>query len=348
MICVVVEARRRYLQNPDANGNEVDSIIGPLDNLIRIMDGVESSRPRRGWQRSLDRPRNNPFPRAPTSIWPPCYFRPLDIVVLGEQSVREKLYGVNCHFSAVEEFKPQYPTDQSGPIDARRYLSWLALATQKQSSKISLFLTPVAFMTHEERQEWYENTGHKSRYYATINDFVEYAKHEIGRSSTGYSKDHVLALVTPWFFDIEQVKIEAEKRNIDIPAAWKLVCFRAGLAFCLSKAKWVRNSYKYRLLIFRPRLPTYSAAAEQAERRTKQDEWISGVISIIKTDFNIDDTWLDGRAEQHQQPNRRLGKEADSVEASAEFIAEIMEEKRKIPDEDEELIARDFRIVEAE
>ncbi|KAI1422869.1 hypothetical protein F5Y12DRAFT_716896 [Xylaria sp. FL1777] len=346
VISLVMEARRRYLQNPDANSNEADLMIRPLDKLIAFMNTVDKARAQRGRPKNLTRPENGPFPRSGT-VWPPTCFRPLNIAVLGEQSVREKLYGFDRDYTAKEKIKPLYlyPHDQYDPIDIRHYLSWLALATQDDQSKVSLFLNPIAFLTHEERQNWYESTGHKSRYYATVHDFVDYAAREIS-SHSEFSKNHVLALATPWFFDIEYPKREAERRHQDVPAVWQQICFRAGLAICLSKAKWLRRGYEYRLVIFKPGPPMYPRAAERADRRPKQEIWISEVISIIKARFNVPDTWLDGSAEQHELPDSAREVQADSVESSAEFLTEMMEDHENIPLKDDELINRGFTFWE--
>ncbi|KAI0972744.1 hypothetical protein F4678DRAFT_471691 [Xylaria arbuscula] len=317
VVDLVVDARRRWFHSRRAASHEVDSVIEPLDKLIGIMDQ------------------------------PPTYFGQLDLTVLGEKRVREKLYGIDRDFTAEELIKPEYPHNQSDPINARLYLSWLALTTQdEKKSKSSLFLTPVAFMDHEEQQAWYQTTGHKSRYYATIDDFIEYATHQIGfiPGQSGdipsylKTKNHVLALMTPWFFDIDEVESSSKLHSMSVQAMWEKRCVRSGMAFLLSKRKPHKTRYNYRLVIFRPGPPIYPYAAERGERGERQNEWLREVISLLRRSFDVPDIWPPGP--------RRLG--ADSVEASAEFITEMMENFEEIPDKDIEIADRGFNYIDDE
>ncbi|KAI3323628.1 hypothetical protein HD806DRAFT_544336 [Xylariaceae sp. AK1471] len=352
LVHLVVDARRRYLQITEPNGDAVDRITAPLDSFIRIIDEIDNSRSTRS-VRSLVAPNNNTIKERigrmegledGPIIWPPPYFSPLDIAVLGEQSLRKTLYGINPGLTAEDELEPEYPTDQSDPMAVRQYLSWLALTEQKSGKKVSLLLAPVAFINHDQRQDWHKTTGHKARYYATVNDFMAYTRHEMSRSGT-QSKNHVLALMTPWFFDVEQVKRDAETRNQAIPVVWQQTCFRAGVVFALSKLEKQGHAWDYRLVIFKPGPPTYTRAAEPTERRGKQTAWIDSAIAIVKSHFNVVDVWSGGRAERHDALDPARGVPADSVEVSSEFITEVMEDIHNLPKQNHELLDRRFTCI---
>ncbi|TGJ78255.1 hypothetical protein E0Z10_g10507 [Xylaria hypoxylon] len=347
VVLLVTKARSRYPRNPDPNIKPHESVIKPLDELIKSMDKVYETRvPRR--PNNLNPPKIIHFPKSHKRMWPPRHFKPLDIAVLGEQTVRENMYGIDHRFTAEEEIKPEYPNDQSDPIAIRLYLSWLALTTQTATSRVSLFLVPVAFINHTQRQDWYQTTDFKSRYYATIDEFMAYAWNEIGNSEDD-SKDHVLALATPWFFNFKEVESLAEyltaklNKPVSISTAWKQLCFRAGIVLCLSKSTWHRaRGWSYRLLIFRPGLPTYPQAAEPTWRRNKQSVWIAETISQIQALFTLTDTLSGGCAKRHELPCPSRGVAADSVEASAEFITEIMEDVNCLPISEGEFADRCF------
>jgi hypothetical protein len=349
LVHLVVDARRRYIQTTEPNSDTLDRVIAPLDTFINILDDSENSRSTRVI-RSLTAPNSSTIKErmvrmegleAGPIVWPPPYFSPLDIAIPGDQGLRKTLYGINPSLTAENELEPIYPTDQSDPIAARQYLSWLALTEQKPRKKVSLHLAPVAFTSHEQRQEWHKATGHKARLYATVDDFMAYARYEMSRSGA-QSKNHVLALMTPWFFDMEQVKREARKRNQAVPVVWQQTCFRAGVVFALSKLKKQGHVWDYRLIIFKPGPPTYKRAAEPTSRRGKQTAWIDKAIDTVKAHFNVADVWSGGRAGRHETVDPGRGVPADSVEASAEFITEVMEDVHNLPKQDSELLDRRF------
>ncbi|KAI8632203.1 hypothetical protein F5Y19DRAFT_492089 [Xylariaceae sp. FL1651] len=341
-----VQARRRFQQNPTSNNSEVDRIIKPLDRFIRMTDDVNSSRLLRGF-RNLNSPANDAIVKRMariergTVIWPPSYFGPLDIAILGESTLKKKLFGVNPQLKAEGDINPQYPNDQCGPMHARAYLSWLALTEITATSKVSLLLTPVAFIDHKQRQRWLKPTGSKARYYATVGDFIEYADHEFRRTGSE-SKKHVLALFTPWFFDIDQLAKDAWGRDRPIPVVWEKTCFRAGMMMALTRMKKASYHYTYRLIIFKPGRPSYARAAEPSERRPKQTAWIAEAVAAIRHSFTVEEVWIGGQAERHRVPNPSRGVSADSVELSAEIITEIIEDHSTLPTEASKLLDRRF------
>ncbi|KAI1277492.1 hypothetical protein F5Y07DRAFT_88232 [Xylaria sp. FL0933] len=333
MLRVVTQARGRYLrQTIGAVKLEDDSITGLVDKFIDATEKVDASQPT-ATVKTLQPP-GLFFEPVNGRPWPPRWFGGLDIAVLGEECVREMLYGVDRDFPAKQEVKPKTPNDQSGPKDVRLYLSWLALVNQDEESKVALFLPPVALTAHKERQDWYTITVHESRYYATAHEFFSYASNEIGRDSF---KEHALALATPWFYDVEYVEREAIRRGLHVRVMWKRLCYRSGCGICVSKSKTRRpglDEYEYRLVIFRPGPPMFPQAGERGEQRAKQDKWITDIIVIAREHFTLAHTWVSEAAQIQGLSGSTSQFDFDSVTASAVFIMKLMKEHWKFPDDD--------------
>ncbi|KAI0817240.1 hypothetical protein GGR55DRAFT_693511 [Xylaria sp. FL0064] len=338
---IVAQARQRYLrQTLGTTKHEDDGITGLVDKFIDVIENVDRSQPT-GTVTTL-RPPGLFLEPVTGRPWPPRWFGGLDIAVLGEKRVREMLYGVDRNFPAKQEVKPKTPNDQSGPKDVRLHLSWLALVNQDDKSKVALFLIPVAFTAHKERQDCYRITVRESRYYATAHEFFSYAWNEIGGNSF---KEHALALATPWFYDVEYVEREAIRRGLHFRVMWKRLCYRSGCGICVSKSKTQKHGldeYEYRLVIFRPGPPMFPQAVERGEQRVKQDKWITDIIVIAKEHFRIAHTWVSEAAQIQGLSGSASQFDFDSVTASAVFITKLMKEHWKFPEDDQLLKQNGF------
>ncbi|KAI2619556.1 hypothetical protein GGS26DRAFT_572659 [Hypomontagnella submonticulosa] len=277
-----------------------------------------------------------------TKPWPPAYFSPLDVAIMAETLTRERLYGLDYENKNQGKFdiEPVYPNDQSHPQYVRKYLCWLALSETRPDSKIGLFLPPVAFIGNVQRQEWYLPTGHKSRYYATADEFLDYAKDQL--YSSKYSKDAVLGLLTPWFFDIPAVAASAKRKGRPIPTEWEHGCFRAGMMVCVAK---IKPGSKVQLIYFKPVLPHYEGAAELAERLVKQNAWLDELTAKVEAKFKVAEGWIRGTARLHIKANPGRKVPADSVESSCEIIEEIMQNPKTLPYMDKEFEERHFKLM---
>ncbi|KAI1660156.1 hypothetical protein F4813DRAFT_351138 [Daldinia decipiens] len=324
LVSLFVGARRRYLSDEHST-EETTNLTTAIDGFITIVDQVDST----------IETRRVPSLKAPkafkvTRPWPPDYFSKLDVAILGETTTRKALFGIDHENRGDEEDAPLYPHDQSLPLYVRKYLCWLSLTETMPESKGALFLAPIAFISDKQRQEWYRPTGHKSRFYATVNEFLGYAKVEFEKTGKG-AKHHVIGLLTPWFFDVEEVASAAAKRDEAIPIVWEKTCFRAGMVLCLSKFE--RDGYLWRiqLAMFKPGLPYYQSAAEPQSRQKKQDVWITELLKKVNEYFCVSRAWTGGKSQNHVSPPSSRKVSADSVELSSEFITEIMEAPGVLP-----------------
>ncbi|KAI1336854.1 hypothetical protein F5Y15DRAFT_426624 [Xylariaceae sp. FL0016] len=339
-----IDTTRTFIDASEAMERSGSLLTDVVDRWIEVIDDVASARPTRG-VRTLVAPKNVDLTNrlrglyVSTSLWPPSHFSTYDIAVLGEVTIRKQLFGVTNTVKAEEEIQQMYPHDQSDPVTVRKYLSWLALTEKAHGSNFSLFLAPVAFLNHTSRVEWHHPTGHKSRLYATVREFLEYACAEFRKDNSGI-KSTVVGLLTPWFFDIDTLRLNANKKNQTTPIAWEKTCFRAGLALFLTKVEKKGSQYSYRLTLFKPDRPAYPRAAEPPDRRDLQDQWIAKLLNVVDEHFDVVDGWIGGKAAQHEEPDRSVP--ADSVEVSSEIITEVMENPSKLPSSEKQFLDRGF------
>ncbi|KAI6093291.1 hypothetical protein F4821DRAFT_276836 [Hypoxylon rubiginosum] len=316
-----------------------------IDRWIAIIDDVNASRASR-------RP---PSLKAPAGVdaastlgartWPPAHFNAVDVAIMAQTAVREKVYGIDHMHKVEEDQMPTYPHDQTTPLDVRKFLAWMSLEETAPRSPTSLFLAPVAFMGDEDRQKWYLPTGHKSRLYATVDEFISYAK--VAFKSTAAdaigSKKHVIGLLTPWFFETEWLTAKAQEQDQAIPTVWQGQCFRAGTVVCLTRLMRVGDRHTCRLLLFTPDKPHYFRPSQPSDRINQQEAWLKTLAGKLKDNFQIEEGWFGGRAQNHYGPSlAERPVTADSVESSSEIIQEIMMDVAKLPTDETQLRERDF------
>ncbi|KAI1098598.1 hypothetical protein F4804DRAFT_338065 [Jackrogersella minutella] len=331
-----VTARRRYVaKNSSAKPSKATvKLVRAVDCMITIVDDVDSHAPTRRLP-SLSLEGSDTI-----SVWPPTHFNKIDVAMLAETATKKALFGIDHQNKMDEGDIPKYPHDQDVPLHVRHYLCWLALTHIKPGSKISLFLTPVAFTTDEKRQEWYKPTGHKSRFYATFNEFISYAHGEFKKTGKG-AKQHVIGLFTPWFFEVD-----ATMGKESAPLIWQKSYPRSGTMVSITKIPRKSSYLTYRLVIFKPGLPHYPRAAEPPGRRAKQDAWIEELVKYVNNELNVAEGWIGGKSQGTyiQLADRRVS--ADSVEVSCEIIEEIILNPNSLPTTDAEFLERGFQLMD--
>ncbi|KAI0148097.1 hypothetical protein F4776DRAFT_298883 [Hypoxylon sp. NC0597] len=337
LINLFVLARRYYLADPYSKEVKTQ-LTNCVDRFIKTIDDVDQT----------DAPRRPPSLKAPkyfngSRVWPPAHFGPLDVATMAESQTRKELFGVDL-YNEDEDDAPRYPHDQDPPQSVRKFLCHLSLTQTKPNSNIGLFCVPIAFNTNEQRRDWYVPTGHMSRFYATVDEFMTYAQAEFQRKD-GSSKQHVIGLLTPWFFEIDAVKLKAAEKDEAIPTVWEKTCFRAGMMICLSKFSSDDSDWAYRVILFKPSRTDYIRAEEPSDRRPKQNEWIEELLKNLEGTFDIVEGWIGGRARTHVAALPNRGVSPDSVEVSCEIITEIMEDPRSLPNVKKELFARRFQTL---
>ncbi|OTA97893.1 hypothetical protein M434DRAFT_26291 [Hypoxylon sp. CO27-5] len=331
-----VLARRRYLA--DESSKEVSTMLTDcVDRFIKLIDEVDvSEAPRRPPNLKSNKKLKD------SRVWPPVHFGPLDVATMAEFKTREKLFGIDYKNPGDRDDAPRYPHDQDPPLSIRQFLCHLSLTQTTPTSNIGLFSVPIAFNTNEQRQEWYAPTGHQSRYYATISEFITYAKAEFKRKD-GSSKQHVMGLFSPWFFEIDSLKLKATEKGDTVAMVWEKTCFRAGMMICLSKFGHDGPHWTYRVILFRPGPPDYIRTAEPSKCRPKQTAWIDELLKILGGYFYIVEGWIGGKARTHVAAPASRGVSSDSVEVSCEIITEIMEDPSSLPNDKKELFKRGFK-----
>ncbi|CAJ2501138.1 Uu.00g039910.m01.CDS01 [Anthostomella pinea] len=272
VISLFVGARRRFNADAQPSQNVSTLLTTILDRYIAMVDDVPSN---------ANITQRLSGITLGALIWPEAFYSPIDVAVLGEGTIRTKLFGISPGRSAREDdlIYPHRPAD----------------------ADCSLYLAPVASIDHEARNHWHKPTGYKSRFYATVDEFLTYARDEFHKTGAA-AKSHVVGLLNPWFFEKDALTAEAARRNDAIPNVWKKTAFRAGLMLGLSK----------------PGKPTYPYAAEPSTRRNLQDAWIRQMVKLVEARFMIVESWTDGAVDRGQDGEKlkadsQVG--ADSVEA---------------------------------
>ncbi|KAI0385762.1 hypothetical protein F5Y04DRAFT_276285 [Hypomontagnella monticulosa] len=349
LIALSVEARRIHTsQSSTSRIIAATKLINNIDATIKIIDKISANKARGSRRRgnsvsSLYRPRYEK--QEQTRPWPPLHFGPLDVAMVGMLDTRTEFFGLDWESKPKKEKEPlpTYPGDQDLPDVIRKYLCWLSLRETKPDSKVGLFLAPIAFHDHQGRKEWYWHTDKQSRLYATTDEFLDYAEEQLTKESK-FFKNTVLGLLTPWFFDVEEVVTNAEKRQDSVPKVWQKTCFRAGMM--ISLARFNSRDNRYQLILFKPTLPHYERAAEPPDRQKKQDAWLEELIGKIRARFQIEEAWVGRKAKHHIKAPKKRKVAADSVESSCEFITEVVEEPRTIPNTKKDFLDRAFEVLE--
>ncbi|KAI5861707.1 hypothetical protein GGS23DRAFT_611312 [Durotheca rogersii] len=315
LVSLFVSARRHNLGGDETG--PATALMREIDRFAEMADAVDSTvAPRR--PPSLTAPTGFNAARLYGRAWPPVHLSPLEVAVVGEAVTRRKLFGIDREHKGRDddESTPLYPNDQNGPLEGREYLCWLVLTGTGPASRVGLFPVPVAFADDERRRVWYRPMGHQSRFYATVGEFLDFADAAISRPSglKSSAKRHAICLLTPWFFDRAELAERALERSETLPTVWRKTFFRAGMALVLTDV-------------------------DDGEYRA-----VSDLLGKVGQKFTVVETWTGGRAQNHVPPPagpRRTA--ADSVEASAEFITEIVEDPGSW---NEKLEERGFELVE--
>ncbi|KAK8078613.1 hypothetical protein PG996_004783 [Apiospora saccharicola] len=273
-------------------------------------------------------------------VWPPAHFSPLNVAHLCQQDVHLALFGITPESPGAE---PIFPTDQDNPIAVRRFLCYENLTKNKTvpATTWALYCAPVAFLDDGAREAWYVNTGHRSRFYSTLPEFIEYAKGVLSSNTI----ERVMCLLTPWFYDVNEVMALANG-ELALPVAWEKTCYRSGMAMLVEKDGKMEDgkTRQYKVVIFQPQAPRYPRATPRgADRGQKQHEFVGTVIRTIVGKMNhIASAWVGGTLQNAPDTN---GREVspDSVELSANFVSELTEDPSSLTIDPVSLSARHFR-----
>lgn len=337
MIRTIIEAREQAKGSRDFDATIRTKLTTAVDLFITLR-GSAVATDRRVPYNSLNRPvRNQADPAVdPDTTWPPAHFNKEDVAMLAQRDVRAKLYGVGPEKPG--KF-PIFPTDQSPPLAIREYLAHLNLVNHQADADWAVFCAPIAFLDDTSRADWYKVTGHKSRFYATVSEFLKYAKKRLTGKS---AKKFVTSVLTPWCFSIQQVASSAAEKGQAIPLAWEKTAFRTGMAMVIVRDITYPRRVYYKVVLFKPGRPHYVRAEEPQARRGLHEQWIEKLKDIVKEDLErISSGWIGGKLEgREEMPKRHVP--PDSVELACAFVTEIIEEPRSMPMQSWELLDRKF------
>ncbi|RYP12040.1 hypothetical protein DL765_007500 [Monosporascus sp. GIB2] len=335
LVSLIMESRRSY--TPKSQKSVTTILTNAVDSLIDLADEVDSRDPLRQVV-SL----RGTAPSGSTA-WPPAHVSKMDVALMAVKGVREKVFGVS---NANQGQGVALPNRLDEPLTIRAYLSQLSLSKLGPDASLALYLAPVAFIGHQQRQAWYKTTGYKSRFYGTASEFLEYAYRALfGKDH----REHAVCLLTPWFFEPADAARVAQEADAPIPTAWLRSCPRAGMALVLSQAEEKgkgkgkgKGSFACRAMLFRPGRPRYADAAEPTpERRARQDAWLDALFGAVDADFDIREGHVGGSTLRRYE-NIQL----DSVELACQFVRELVEDPEKGAPEGSGLMERGFALAE--
>ncbi|RYP30644.1 hypothetical protein DL767_006144 [Monosporascus sp. MG133] len=338
LVSLIVESRRNYA--PKSQKSVATILTNAVDSLIKLADEVDS----RGPQQQVVSLRGTAAPGS--TAWPPEHVSSIDVALMAVKGVREKVFGVSNTNQGQDVALPKRLDE---PLTIRAYLSHLSLSKLRPDASVVLYLAPIAFVDHQQRQAWYKTTGHKSRLYSTAPEFLEYAHRALSGKEP---REHAVCLLAPWFFEPADAARAAQETDAPIPTAWLRSCPRAGMALVLSRAKENEKKKKgkgkgrlaCRAMLFQPGPPRYADAAEPTpERRAGQDAWLSALFGAVDAHFDIREGYVGGTTLQRYE-NTQPG--PDSVELACQFVRELVEDPEKGVPEGWGLVERGFALAE--
>jgi hypothetical protein len=301
MIRTIVEARQRAKGSREFDATIRTKLTTAVD-LFTTLGGDAVATSHRVPHNVLSRPARNQNPPVadPATIWPPAHFNKEDVAMLAQRDVRARLYGVSPEQPG--EY-PIYPTDQSPPVVIREFLGHLNLVNSRAGADWALFCAPVAFHDDLCRADWYKPTGHRSRFYATVPELLEYAKKRLTGNS---AKRFVAGILTPWYFGTQQITDSAAERDQAVPLTWEKTAFRTGMTMILVRDLIFKNRVYFKVILFKPGRPHYVRAEETQNRRGLHEQWIEKLKDKVKDELkHISSGWIGGKLEGREEMPRR-------------------------------------------
>ncbi|KAI1863839.1 uncharacterized protein JN550_009337 [Neoarthrinium moseri] len=259
-------------------------------------------------------------------IWPPAFINKEYTVIMAQKDTHKKLHVISRDDPGDA---PNFPHDQSSAFTLRHFLCSQNLAENKTNAAWALYCAPVAFLSHEARVDWHRTIGHKSRFFATVPEFLAYAKAQL----TGQRpKEFAACILTPWFFGQQEIAALARQKDQAIPTAWEKRAFRAGMMMVVVRDQKFRGHVYYKVILFKPAAPHYTLAQEPAARRSIQDQWIEDLKKSTKECLGaISGDWIGGILKHRDEGPKDRNVKPDSVELSSAFITEIIEQPGSLP-----------------
>jgi len=184
---------------------------------------------------------------APNYDWPPGHFTPQDRALVLDPNVKIILSGVSS-FDKQPGKRPALPSASSTPLDAKLWLSYLALAHNTPDKSWALSLLPIGpFKGNKDRAAWKPATGKLSRVCGTWDGLVNKTTDafDAGKSS-------VICLLTPWRGTPNQLVQLGKSRN-EQQMIWANQCPRQGLVLVLHKVT-VQGQHGFEYVLYDPTL----------------------------------------------------------------------------------------------
>lgn len=171
VVFVITQARRDHkTKRPAASTN----LSNAVDDWIRFLNDLRNRTS--GQQQPL---------------WPPTHFNNTELGFLAHNRVSNTLQGTT---TTTPGPRRDLPDRKSSPFTLRVFLCWLALSSITATSTTALYMTPIGFLSPQERRDWYEHIGVQAKILGTVHGFLEYAA---GRFSQG--KTTVVGVLTKWY-----------------------------------------------------------------------------------------------------------------------------------------------------
>ncbi|KAK8040148.1 hypothetical protein PG993_008559 [Apiospora rasikravindrae] len=346
------KARERAVSASQSSGNAQKSkLILALDVLLKLRQKANdlgrhnhmitlkpktSSRPS-----TLRGPKNNTGVAIDNNtVWPPAHFSALDVAHLCQQDVHTALFGITPDKPGSE---PTYPTEQDNPLAVRRFLCYENLTKNKAGSTTwALYCAPVAFLDDGAREKWYVNTGHSSRFYSTLPEFIAYAKDALSRDAT----ERVICMLTPWFYEVNEV-MTFSGGHVALPLVWRDMCYRSGMTLVVDKDGNLEDNktWKFKVVIFQPQAPRYPP--RRPPRRRQRREAGRVFQALAGSMHYVEGAWVGGTLKPGGDDGSgvasRRGVSPDSVELAAAMVTELTEDPQSLTTDSMTMSTRHFR-----
>ncbi|KAI1397161.1 hypothetical protein F4819DRAFT_490801 [Hypoxylon fuscum] len=181
---------------------------------------------------------------------------------------------------------PRLPSGHSLPTDVKRFLCLATLQTRKPNGDTSmgLFPAPIAFLDNNDRKPWHNATGALSKTYATVDDFITYARDCL----ENHGRKLVVGLFNSWSRTAEEIRGAYDTSSFSggRDYFWAQSYPRSSMVITLQRM----NENKIRLHMFDP---SVSLATQPL---TMQDmAWKVDIYHRMQERLCIGELWHEGR-----------------------------------------------------
>ncbi|KAI0015899.1 hypothetical protein F4780DRAFT_783745 [Xylariomycetidae sp. FL0641] len=210
--------------------------------------------------------------------WPPAHFGPQEIAWITDSRMRASLMSVRLPFnpSTANDF-PKPPHQRSDPIEVKQFLAFVALAKWAPGADWAIFMPPMAFLQHRDRQPWYAVLGSMMRTHSSLESFISYTK-----TSFNQGRRTVAGVYLNWPRTVPQhlAHHEASNTGESLPEFWKQHSMREAVAVVLTRLSSQDNTTQLVIVDHAPNPQNIQA-----------NRWKAKLVDMLEKKFNITELW---------------------------------------------------------